>query len=151
MQIPPPLFQDDCCLFDSCFALLLPRPFIRNGDRRLLRFIVVFGGRASLRWLRAAPQVQNNYVVSCLLLPSPEQLIVISPSQSPPSRLFIKSIRTGLGPIVSSVPPPQHILCRRATQNSHRPIFVLPRRLFHQPHSKIDGLDGCRGEGRHQR
>ena len=88
----------------------------------------------------------------CLPPPSPStQLIVTSPGQSPPSRLFIKSIRAGLGPIVVLVPPPEHILCWKAARMHHRPIFVLPRRLFHQPHGKIDGLIGDGGKGRHQR
>jgi hypothetical protein len=43
--------QADCCLFDCYFALHLPRPFICDEDRRLLRFIVVFGGGIAHRWL----------------------------------------------------------------------------------------------------
>jgi hypothetical protein len=46
-------------------------------------------------------------------------------------------------------PPSHHIVCERAARTHHRPIVVLPWRLFHQPHGKIEGLDGFGGKGRH--
>ena len=88
----------------------------------------------------------------CLPPPSPStQLIVTSPDRYTAHRSFIEPIRTGRGPIVSSVPPPENILCWEAAPTRHRPIFVLPLRLFRQPQRKIDSLEGNGGERRHQR
>jgi hypothetical protein len=77
------------------------------------------------------------------------QLIVTSPDQSPPSRSPIKSIRMGpgadcfIGPLSRA-----HLVLKRAPTR-HRPIFVLPRRLFLWPQGKIDSLEGNGGKGRH--
>ena len=97
------------------------------------------------------PATEFRAILLCICLPpSPQQLIVASPGQPPPSRLFIESIRAGLGPIVSLVPPPKHILCWWAARTRHRPIFVLPWRLFRHPDGKIDGLEGNGGKRRHR-
>jgi hypothetical protein len=59
----------------------------------------------------SCPPTSEQIVVSCLLPPYPEQLIVMSSSRSPPSRSPIKSIGMCLRQIVSFLPPPEHILC----------------------------------------
>jgi hypothetical protein len=57
------------CLIVFCFVF--HRPFVRDDERRLLGFIVVFGGRTSLRWLRAVPQLQNKLLCLVSFPPTP--------------------------------------------------------------------------------
>jgi hypothetical protein len=143
-QIPPAL-QADCCLICMSVANDLVLHLFATMNEDGCCWLLCLGARPAAVCFEHAPQLQNNIVVS-LPSPSPNSWLL-----HPPSRLFIKSIRAGLGPIVSLVPPPEHILCWRAAQTCHRPIFVLLRMLFFLwPRSKIDGLDGNEGKGRHQ-
>jgi hypothetical protein len=149
-KIPPPLFRLIVVWF-AC-PLRMVSSSVRSRQRTKLAAVDCCVLGQDRPWFASSMPPNFRTILLCLSpLPPPKQLIVTSPGRPPPSRLFIKSIRAGLGPIVLLVPPPEHILCWRAAGTCHRPIFVLPWGLFHQPHSKIDGLDGFGGEGRHQR
>jgi hypothetical protein len=137
-----------------CFAcpLQMVSPSVRLQQRTKMAavYCCVWGQDRLLMASNWPPAWKRN---NCCVSPPPSpstQLIVVSPSQSPPSQSPIKLIRMCPGRIVSFLPPPEHILCW-AARTPHRSIFVLLWRLFHHPHSKIDGLKGNRGEGRHRR
>ena len=102
-------------------------------------------------FLGGGTELGCEIVVSDPSPPPRTQLIVTSPNQSVLPRSSNESIRAGREPIVSLPLPPKHILCWREAPTHHRPIFMLPRRLFYQPHGKINGLDRFVGKGRHQR
>jgi hypothetical protein len=77
-KIPSPSLADCCfCLIVFCFVF--HRPFVRDDERRLLGFIVVFGGRTSLQWLRAVPRLQNKLLCLVSFPPTPNSWLLCPP------------------------------------------------------------------------
>ena len=121
---------------------------MRNEGGCCLLFIVSGRDRPSM----ASSSPSNSEQFCCVLAsPPPRPVDCYIPPTASTSRLSIETFREGPGPFVSLASPPEHILCWREAPTHHRPIFMLPRRLFYQPHGKINGLDRFVGKGRHQR
>ena len=87
-KIPSPSLADCCfCLIVFCFVF--HRPFVRNDERRLLGFIVVFGGRTSLQWLRAVPRLQNKLLCLVSFPPTPNSWLLCPPVDPRPLDLLL--------------------------------------------------------------
>ena len=135
------------------FCISFHPPFVKDWIKNKTAVYCCVWSKNGCPW----PRIGSGRKYECcelLYLPPPSppstQLIVTSPDRYTAHRSFIKSIRTGRGPIVSSVPPPDRTSLEAAPTH-HRLIFVLPLRLFCQPQRKIDRLEGSGGERRHQR
>jgi hypothetical protein len=101
--------------------------------------------------LRASPELKTTLLcLSPLRLIQPSWLLC-SPNKPRPLDYLTNRFEPVRGQLFHWFPLPRKILCWRSARTHHRPIFVLPRRLFSQPQCKIDSLEGNGREGRHQR
>jgi hypothetical protein len=147
LQISPTLFRLIVACLIVVLLCILPHRFICDEDRRLLRFIVVFGGRISLRWLRAAPDFEQYCsVLSPFTLPRTVDCYV---SQSIPA-LLIPHSNVSRADCFNPPPSRAHLVLKSCSNPPSLHLRAAMRRLFHQTHGKIYGLIGDGGEGRHQ-
>ena len=79
LQISPTLFRLIVACLIVVLLCILPHRFIRDEDRRLLRLIFVFGGRISLRWLRAAPDFKTILLCLVSFPPPPNSWLLCLP------------------------------------------------------------------------
>ena len=146
VQIPP-LSSADCCLF--LFFFLCLTPIVRSSSRTIASAVdCCVGGQIGWRFLRAGSRLESKIiVVSCLSSSPPPNSWLLHPPITPrfldlPLNRFA-SVRGQLfhwSPLPSTSCAEKQLEC----------TIVLPRRLFHQPYHKINGLEGNGGKGRHQ-
>ena len=147
LQIPSTSLRLIVACLIVVLLCILHHPFVRDDERMLLWFIVVFGGGISLRRLRSGHRIQSNIVVYYLSPSLPQQLIVASPGRPTPSQSPIESIRKGVGPITSFVPLPSTSCAKEQLEPAIAPSSCCSEGCFISPTAKLTASTATEARG----